>query len=328
MANLGSFAKEHLGMMDAIVASRGRAFAGTYYSTFSGYITRMRGYHGMSKYTSWYSWNPVKFEMQTGPFFSSSNEFKREYPIGWVGIDGDERVVKENEDDNHIGETDVVVVKPVIGDELHSVIARNQKAAAMPKDMSQEAKSADDNMKGPGVVHDQKASATLKKEVIEGKEATMNEVNAANGNQIVRDASNVLNESVVKEKQPNLLDVNQENNAPAHGIRSLEESMINVLGFLPSEDEKLKVADDGTTLYTVFSTDCGPFQHWQSYLLFFSAMRIKQAGFITRIASGCTDEQKQEANKWHQEVSKHQYGTFFTGSTAISISVRQSSPLF
>mmetsp|Transcript_33223 Transcript_33223/g.54288 ORF Transcript_33223/g.54288 Transcript_33223/m.54288 type:complete len:425 (+) Transcript_33223:3-1277(+) len=91
--------------------------------------------------------------------------------------------------------------------------------------------------------------------------------------------------------------------------------MINALGFLPSEDEKLKVADDGTTLYTVFSTDCGPFQHWQSYLLFFSAMRIKQTGFITRIASGCTDEQKQEANEWHQEhiaVMSSRFRLFFT----------------
>ena len=36
----------------------------------------------MSKYSTWYSWNPVKKEMQTGSFFASSNEFKREYPIG------------------------------------------------------------------------------------------------------------------------------------------------------------------------------------------------------------------------------------------------------
>ena len=31
VANLGSFKKEHLGMIDVIVASRGRAFAGTWF---------------------------------------------------------------------------------------------------------------------------------------------------------------------------------------------------------------------------------------------------------------------------------------------------------
>lgn len=36
MADLGSFDIEHLGMIEAIVASRGRAFSGTFYSTFSG----------------------------------------------------------------------------------------------------------------------------------------------------------------------------------------------------------------------------------------------------------------------------------------------------
>jgi hypothetical protein len=51
----------------------------------------------------------------------------------------------------------------------------------------------------------------------------------------------------------------------------------------------------------VFSTDCGSFQHWQSYLLFFSAIRIRQPGFITRIASGCADEEKQEVKEWFQE---------------------------
>lgn len=33
------------GMIDQRVASRGRVFVGTYTSTFSGYIIRMRGYH-------------------------------------------------------------------------------------------------------------------------------------------------------------------------------------------------------------------------------------------------------------------------------------------
>ena len=92
MANLNNLQKEHLGMIDVIVASRGRKFAGTYYSTFTGYITRLRGYYGMSKYSTYYSWNEAKYEMQTGPFIADANEFKREYPVGWIAIDGEEKV--------------------------------------------------------------------------------------------------------------------------------------------------------------------------------------------------------------------------------------------
>ena len=33
-------------MIDTIVASRARVFVGTWFSTFSGYITRLRGYYG------------------------------------------------------------------------------------------------------------------------------------------------------------------------------------------------------------------------------------------------------------------------------------------
>lgn len=104
MANLSSLATEHLGMIDVIVASRGRAFAGTFYSTFSGYITRLRGYYGMSKYSTFYSWNPKKYEMQNGDFFAPSNEFNREYAIGWIAIDGDEKVFGDNVKEENIGD--------------------------------------------------------------------------------------------------------------------------------------------------------------------------------------------------------------------------------
>ena len=88
--------------------------------------------------------------------------------------------------------------------------------------------------------------------------------------------------------------------ATDHGIKSFEESMIARLGFLPAEDGDLEQTPTGETLYIVFSTDCGSFQHWQSYLLFFSAVRIRQPGFITRIASGCTEEEKEEAREFYQ----------------------------
>ena len=61
----------------------------------------------------------------------------------------------------------------------------------------------------------------------------------------------------------------------------------------------LPIDNDEEDIHIVFSTDCSEFQHWQSYLLFYSAYRIKQPGKITRIASGCTDEQEKEELNWH-----------------------------
>jgi len=43
----------------------------------------------------------------------------------------------------------------------------------------------------------------------------------------------------------------------------------------------------------------GSFQHWQSYLFFHSAYKIYQPGYITRIASGCTTNEQNEAQAWH-----------------------------
>jgi peptidyl serine alpha-galactosyltransferase len=49
---------------------------------------------------------------------------------------------------------------------------------------------------------------------------------------------------------------------------------------------------DGEGFHVVFSTDCTPFQDWQTLLLFHSATVVKQEGPITRIASGCSDSKK------------------------------------
>jgi len=58
-------------------------------------------------------------------------------------------------------------------------------------------------------------------------------------------------------------------------------------------------AKEGHTYHLIFSTDCSDYQDWQSYLLFHSALKIKQPGYVTRIASGCKDEDK--ARKWHKD---------------------------
>jgi hypothetical protein len=49
--------------------------------------------------------------------------------------------------------------------------------------------------------------------------------------------------------------------------------------------------DDGTTEYhVVFSTGCSFYQDWQSYVFFYQAMASQQPGTVTRIVSGCNDD--------------------------------------
>lgn len=81
-------------MLDQLIASRGRTFVGTYYSTFTGYINRMRGYHAnqdklegheLGKIQSYYFTNDQTamrdFKPVARPFFA------REYPVAWRDID-------------------------------------------------------------------------------------------------------------------------------------------------------------------------------------------------------------------------------------------------
>lgn len=91
MAELNSVDPNYYGMIDTIVASRGRAFAGTYYSTFSGFINRMRGYHGMSMKHSKYGFD-AKYDVMD---HWAVSVWMNEFPSGWVGIDGDEEVTSE-----------------------------------------------------------------------------------------------------------------------------------------------------------------------------------------------------------------------------------------
>ena len=61
MAGLSELDPNFVGMIDQVVASRATVFVGTYFSSFSAYIGRMRAYHGMSAKTMYYShpsrWN-------------------------------------------------------------------------------------------------------------------------------------------------------------------------------------------------------------------------------------------------------------------------------
>lgn len=53
-AGLKALNPNFLGMIDQVVAARGEFFVGTWFSTFSAYITRIRGYLGYPDTSVWY----------------------------------------------------------------------------------------------------------------------------------------------------------------------------------------------------------------------------------------------------------------------------------
>jgi hypothetical protein len=63
--------------------------------------------------------------------------------------------------------------------------------------------------------------------------------------------------------------------------------------------------------HTAFSTDCSFFQDWQTLMIFHSAVSVQQKGKITRIASGCSDEKKNELTELYKKLYP-QYGVHFT----------------
>lgn len=86
---LGELDGNYMGMIDTIIASAGRTFAGTFFSTFSGYIIRMRGYKGTPMRDSYYSLPDRKYEMRKWYDGPARHIFSHEWQDGWLGIDGD-----------------------------------------------------------------------------------------------------------------------------------------------------------------------------------------------------------------------------------------------
>ncbi|GAB5359444.1 hypothetical protein AAMO2058_000544600 [Amorphochlora amoebiformis] len=78
--------KNWFGMIEQIVCSRSKRFVGTWWSTFTGYINRMRGYHGDDK-KSWYYPKNWKYEMQTYKAPYGETGWWREWPPAWTSID-------------------------------------------------------------------------------------------------------------------------------------------------------------------------------------------------------------------------------------------------
>lgn len=75
------------GMIEQIIGSGAETFVGTYFSTLSGYATRLRGYLG--KNPGYYFNLDYKNELQDpeAKFYASSPYFLREWPVAYIGID-------------------------------------------------------------------------------------------------------------------------------------------------------------------------------------------------------------------------------------------------
>lgn len=86
----------YYGMLDQRIASRGRTFIGTYYSTFTGYINRMRGYHSQKDKAEGYEKGNInsyfyvpkrnKLDMREYRPITPAM-WAREFPLGWRDID-------------------------------------------------------------------------------------------------------------------------------------------------------------------------------------------------------------------------------------------------
>lgn len=86
IAQLQGMNPNYLGMLDQVVCAGGRVFVGTWYSTFSAYITRMRGYLGYPDNSTWYGdvahlKRFQKYELPRFPFYM------REFPLAWHQIE-------------------------------------------------------------------------------------------------------------------------------------------------------------------------------------------------------------------------------------------------
>jgi hypothetical protein len=88
LAKLEDLDPNFIGMIDVVIASRGRQFVGTYFSSFSAFIGRLRGYHGISGKKMHYG--HLSRMNETHSWVKPHSSYSaREFPVGWVAIDGD-----------------------------------------------------------------------------------------------------------------------------------------------------------------------------------------------------------------------------------------------
>ena len=101
----------YYGMIDQLVASRGRKFFGCWFSTFTGYINRLRGYHHhqdnyktpkekhddvMGIVPSWYYALTDRYDHMQHFWPVKKSFYAREFPTSWRLIDHGANLIKEH----------------------------------------------------------------------------------------------------------------------------------------------------------------------------------------------------------------------------------------
>lgn len=71
-----------------------------------------------------------------------------------------------------------------------------------------------------------------------------------------------------------------------------------------AHDEKKKKDPSRPYYHIIFSTSCSDKMHWESYVLFYHAFAVKQPGNVTRLLSGCSDEQAKQQQVFFQQHIK------------------------
>jgi hypothetical protein len=81
----------------------------------------------------------------------------------------------------------------------------------------------------------------------------------------------------------------------------------------------------GRQFHIVFSTDCSKYQQWQSFTVFHSAWNVNQPGTVTRIVSGCTEDQESKLLSWHTKYVTPLSSNFFIHFTPHFSSIKDEN---
>jgi hypothetical protein len=111
-------------------------------------------------------------------------------------------------------------------------------------------------------------------------------------------------------------------NPPIHKDDFIVDSIVDYRrsGFDGKDEQRNGVLNDdgdpgleysGTPLHVVFSTSCHDQMNWESFVFFYHAWKVKQPGTVTRIASGCNDEEAEKLTDFHETSIKTMSDRFY-----------------
>jgi hypothetical protein len=107
------------------------------------------------------------------------------------------------------------------------------------------------------------------------------------------------------------------------GPERLTEEQIDEEGKVANEVENSDSSDKH--FHIVFSTDCSQYQQWQSFAVFHSAWSVNQPGTVTRIVSGCTEDQESMLQSWHTKYVTPLSSNFFIHFTPHFSSIKDDN---